>query len=73
MMRCGTLAELIKLALETLPEAECRHVRIECGDTFLGYEAIRYAYYSVYFPLPRVGDRESPNCDVIPASCRDPS
>jgi hypothetical protein len=49
----GTLAELIRLAQETLPEPVRRRVRIECGEMFLGYEAIRRAYYSVYFPLPR--------------------
>lgn len=49
----GTLAALIKLALETLPPPVCWHVRIECGELFLGYEAIRHAYYSVYFPLTR--------------------
>ncbi len=61
----GTLAELIKLALETLPEPECRHVRIECGETFLGYEAIRYAYYSVYFPLPRASEEDNGSADSL--------
>ena len=50
LTRIGTLADLIRWAMETLPPPERRHMRIEYGDTYLGPEAIALAYRRYDFP-----------------------
>lgn len=44
LARIGSVGDLIQAVIETYPPDLRRAVRIECGETYLGIEAIGWAY-----------------------------